>query len=256
MQNDYNIAITTFSLRFGMVKNLIKQIRSFTDRKIILCINGEKDGDFNEVYRKELMVLCYESANVFPIFFVETRGLSKMWNTALSHSDKHFVMMLNDDILIQSGDVFEKVFQHINTEEFNGLSLINSSFSHYIADRRLIDELGYFDERLLGFGEEDSDIIYRLLKNKGMNNGMVWVGGLINIISQIRDENVKKGSINNVEHKYSDQNRSFIYGMKYKTNHDSQYKGWFDTPMDQHLEDEKIYPYERFFWENKKNLFL
>jgi len=251
--NDYTIAITTFSLRYDMLDRLVSQIRSFTDRKILISINGEKNGDFKNDYRLKILSLCSKYENIYPIFFIETRGLSKMWNTLISHSLDHHVMILNDDILIGSSDIFDKTYQHINSNEFKGLTLLNSSFSHFVVDRKLIDKLGYFDERLLGFGEEDADICYRMLKN-GLKHNILWVNGLVNIISQVRHEHVQKGSINNVEHKYSKFNREFIYSKKYKSNMNSPYKGMFDTPMDQEIDDIKVYPYESFFWENKNNL--
>jgi len=254
MENNYTIGITTFSLRYDLVEKLLNQIRTYTNEKILLCINGEKDGNFNNEYRKKVLKLCFEYNDVFPIFFIETRGLAKMWNTILIHSDNRHLMMLNDDIIIQSEDVFIKTHQHINSSDFKGLTLLNSSFSHYIVDRELINDMGYFDERLIGFGEEDGDIVYRLKKiNKNVD--FLWVNGLINIISPIRQEEIKKGSINNIEHKYSDFNRMFIYGEKYITDLQSPYKGMFDTPMKQNLIDEKIYPYEKFYWNNKNKLY-
>lgn len=251
--NNYTIAITTFSLRLNMIEDLVRQIRQQTDRRILICVNGEKDANFGDDYRKKILTLCMSYNEIYPIFFIETRGLAKMWNTLLSHSNEHHVMLLNDDVSITSSDIFDRTQEHINSSEFNGLTLINSSFSHYVVDRRFIDSLGYFDERLLGFGEEDGDIIYRMLKF-GHKHNLLWVNGLVNIISQVRHEHVKKGSINNVEHKYSHFNRDFIYGKKYITNFNSPTKGMFDTPMDQVIEDIKVYPYESFFWENKNNL--
>ena len=252
---EFTIAITTFSLRFDMLKNLIGQIRSYTDRKIFICVNGEKDGNFDEEYRIKVLNLCASYPKVYPIFFVEIRGVSKLWNTLLVHSDTDHVMMLNDDILITSNDVFDKTQEYINSKDFNGLTMLNSSFSHYIVDRKLIDSLGYFDERLIGFGEEDGDIVYMLIKSYGKTVNILWVEGLHNIISEIRHTEVKKGSINNREHKYSDFNRKFVYGVKYSTDMTSQFKGFFDTPMKQNLPNEKVYPYEKFYWDNKNNLF-
>ncbi len=252
---DYNIAITTFSLRYDFLENLIKQIRKFTDRRILIAINGEKDAKFDDTYRKRIMYLCYTYNEVYPIFFVELRGLSKMWNTLLVHSDTHHVMMLNDDVFIQD-NIFETVKEHINSTEFEGLTLLNSSFSHFVVDRRLIDKLGYFDERLLGFGEEDGDITYRWYKNCDKSKiPLLWVNGLINVISNVRQDAVKKGSINNVEHKYSDFNRKYILDEKYKRNDNSTWKGFFDYPMDEVLPNDKNYCYESFFWENKNKLF-
>jgi hypothetical protein len=251
--NNYTIAITTFSLRLNMIESLVGQIRNQTDRRILICVNGEKDGNFTDVYRKKILELCMSYTEVYPIFFIEIRGLAKMWNTLLSHSNEHHVMLLNDDVSILNNDIFDKTQYHINSADFSGLTLINSSFSHYIVDRRFIDKLGYFDERLLGFGEEDGDIIFRMSKY-GYKHSLLWVSGLVNMISQIRHEHVKKGSINNVEHKYSHFNRDFIYGKKYKTDFNSPNKGMFDTPMEQVIEDIKVYPYESFFWDNKNNL--
>ena len=252
--NNYTIAITTFSLRYDMLQNLVVQIRSFTDRNILICINGEKDGKFDDEYRYKVLALCASFKNIFPIFFIELRGLSKMWNTLIVHSDNDHIMMLNEDIIIQSEDIFTETQKHINSD-FNGLTILNSSFSHYILDRKLIDSLGYFDERLLGFGEEDGDIVYRLLKSYGQTVPILWVNGLHNIISEIRHTEVKKGSAHNMIHKYTDFNRKFILGTKYVADPTSPYKGFFDEPMKQILPNEKIYPYEKFFWENKNKIF-
>ena len=111
-----------------------------------------------------------------------------------------------------------------------------------------MEQIGYFDERLLGFGEEDGDITYRLLKhNINVNN--INVNGIINIISSVRHEYVKPGI-----GKYSKFNRQFIYETKYSKNITSKYRGLFDSPMDQNIEDLQQYPYEKFFRDNKNNL--
>jgi hypothetical protein len=49
-------------------------------------------------------------------------------------------------------------------------------------------------------------------------------------------------------------NREFIYNQKYKNNPTSPYRGLFDTPMEQILEDINQYPHEKFFKENKDKL--
>ena len=94
--NNFDIGITTFSLRYDFVESLVKSIRTLgIDNNIFLCINGEKDSNFSEEYRQKILSLCLNYKNVFPIFFVETRGLSKMWNTLLIHSTKEDVLLLN-----------------------------------------------------------------------------------------------------------------------------------------------------------------
>jgi hypothetical protein len=245
---DYTIGITTFSKRYSFIVKLLSQIRSHTDKPIVISINGEKDAEFNEEYRKKILLLCSEYDNVFPTFFLETRGLSKMWNTLLIMSYHDNVLMLNDDIEIHSSDIFDITTAHINSNVYNGLTKMNSSFSHFIVSKNLMDEIGYFDERLLGFGEEDGDISYRLLKvNKRIDN--IGVPRVLNIVSNVRHDFVKSGI-----GKYSEFNRTFIYGEKYTPETNGKHRGMFDTPMKQLLDDNNQYPNEKYFLDNKHRL--
>jgi len=248
MIKKFNIAITTFSKRYGYIENLIPQIRQHTDNNILLIVNGEKNGEFDDEYRKKILTLSASYVNVFPIFYIETRGLCKLWNTAIVSSNDDDILVLNDDIEIISKDIFDITSEVINADYYNGLTVINESFSHFIVNKITIDKIGYFDERLLGFGEEDGDITFRALKN-GIRINNVRVNGVINIVSNIRHEHIIAGI-----GKYSSFNRKFIYNDKYEPNLNGQYKGMFDTFMDQKLEDIKLYPYEEFFRANKNNL--
>jgi hypothetical protein len=245
---DLTIGITTFSKRFNFISNLIPQIRFFSDAPIIIIINGEKEGKLDDDYIKKMLSLCSKYNQIYPVFFQETRGLSKLWNTAILNSFYDNVLLLNDDILINSKDIFEFSEFIKSSNTFSGICKINGSFSHFIVNKQLMEEIGYFDERLMGFGEEDGDISYRLLKI-GKSIGDYVVNGVVNIISNVRHDHVKSGV-----GKYSKFNRDFIYNEKYKPNLSGNIKGMFDTPMDEVLTNENQYPYERFFRNNKKNL--
>jgi hypothetical protein len=211
MKNNFDIGITTFSLRFNFVETLVKKIRDLgVENTIYLCINGEKDSSFNEDYRKNILSLCLSQPNVFPIFFVETRGLSKMWNTLIIHSTKENTLILNDDIDLVNENMFDVVSEHIESSEYYGLSKINDTFSYFVINKILIDELGYFDERLIGFGEEDGDITYRMISKKGKDVYRLYVQGVYNIVSDIRHEHIKPGV-----GKYSWFNRDFTFNKKY-----------------------------------------
>lgn len=246
--NDFCIAITTFSKRFNYVSKLIPQIREHVTNKIYLIINGEKNGNFDEAYRNKILNLCMENSYVYPIFFTEIRGLSKLWNTAILASDLDNILILNDDIEILSNHIFSQVSSLIRNNTYTGLCTINKSFSHFIANKVVMDKIGYFDERLLGFGEEDSDITYRFLKNNIEIND-IYCQNIINIVSNVRHDEVKPGI-----RKYSYFNRNFIMNEKYSKNLTSNYQGMFDYPMDQILNDTNLYPYEKFFRKNKNNL--
>lgn len=246
--NSFTIAITTFSKRLEYIEHLIPQIRKYCNNKILLIVNGEKNGDFIDEYRLQVLKLSAEFKHVYPIFFIETRGLSKLWNTGLINSVDDNVLMLNDDLEIRSNDMFEKTIELINSPNFTGLAKFNGSFSHFIVNKQIIDKLGYFDERLLGFGEEDGDITFRMMR-ENMKVDNVPVSGVINIVSNVRHDHIKPGI-----GKYSNFNRQFIYESKYSPNISAKHKGIFDTPMDQKLEDFNQYPYEKFFMYNKNNL--
>lgn len=245
---NYTIAITTFSKRITLVENLLQQIRKFVDNKIILVINGERNGDFNEEYRTRVLQLSLKYKNIYPIFYIEMRGLSKLWNTAIIASDEDNILMLNDDIEILSDDIFVKTEHHIGTDDYTGLSKFNSSFSHFIINKHVIDNVGYFDERLLGFGEEDGDITYRFLK-KNIQIKNISVTNVVNLVSDLRHGHIKPGI-----GKYSEFNRNFIYGQKYKPTQTGQLRGMFDSPMEQVLIDSQQHPYEQFFIKNKVKL--
>lgn len=251
MKNNFDIGITTFSLRFDFVDTLVNKIREIgVENTIYLCINGEKDSNFDDEYRKKILNLCLQHPNVFPIFFVETRGLSKMWNTLIIHSTKENVLILNDDIDLINDNMFRVVSDHIESPEYYGLSKINSTFSYFVINKELIDELGYFDERLIGFGEEDGDITYRMISKKGKDVYVLNVQGVHNIVSDIRHEHIKPGV-----GKYSWFNRNFTFNEKYNCqNATSGISGMFGMVCDPILPDENLYPYEKFFKSNKHNL--
>ena len=171
-----------------------------------------------------------------------------MWNTLLIHSTKEDLLILNDDINVSSNNMFEVVSNHIKSPEYFGLSIINNTFSFFVANKKFMHDLGYFDERLLGFGEEDGDIMYRLNKQTGKRIFRLNAGGLENIVSDIRHEQIKSGV-----GKYSFFNRDYIFNQKYKCDGNIYYfpEG---IECEQILSDTQQYPHETFFRENKEKL--
>lgn len=240
----YSIGITTFALRIDFLVKLVGQIREYSDKKIFICINGEIESKFDDKYRTDVLNLCLKHHNVYPIFFVEIRGLSKMWNTLLSHSECDDMLLLNDDIEIKSNDLFNKLENITN----NKLTKINNSFSHFLVNRKIIEEIGWFDEKLLGFGEEDGDITYRLIEhNIPILN--LYVSNVINIVSDIR-----QNLINGIG-KYSKYNRDYIFGEKYEEGVGGVI-GMFGTSHVRKIQELfKPLPLEKFFWDNKSKLY-
>lgn len=247
--NNFDIGITTFSLRFGFVENLINQIRGLgVENNILLCINGEKDTNFDPEYRLKILKLCSDFDNIYPIFFTDVRGLSKMWNTLIIHSGCENILMLNDDIKINTDDIFQVTNDQIINHKFNSLSLINNTFSFFLVNKRFINDLGYFDERLLGFGEEDGDIMFRVKEKYGKEVNRLSCSGIENIVSDVRHNFIKPGV-----GKYSLFNREFIFKEKYSCNGDIYFFP-YGIECVKIINDEVQYPYESFYLENKEKL--
>ena len=70
-----------------------------------------------------------------------------------------------------------------------------------------------------------------------------------NVQSDLADDGYTKGI-----RTASKFNRDFIQNKKYKTTLLGGYRGMFDKKVNQILEDEKQYPYEIFYLENKNDI--
>ena len=101
------IGITTFSKRFDMLSKLIGQIRTYITDPIVVVVNGEQQipggcsVNFDDNYRKKVLELCSSYNDVYPVFFIEMRGLSKLWNTIINTSITNDILLLNDDIEVE-----------------------------------------------------------------------------------------------------------------------------------------------------------
>jgi len=136
-------------------------------------------------------------------------------------------------------EFFDKLDQEINSN--SRTFRINGSFSHYVAFKPEMMEVGFFDERLLGIGEEDGDFAWRFYKKYGREIPSVNIPYIDNIQSDIADPGFSKGIRN-----YSKFNREFILNAKYKKSMFG-HKSMFDYKVTQQLEDLPQYPYEAFY---------
>jgi predicted glycosyltransferase involved in capsule biosynthesis len=157
---------------------------------------------------------------------------------------------LNDDLELKS----EKsicFFDHLEAAmaKHHGTFKINGSFSHFILDKRELIEVGFFDERLLGLGEEDGDFYWRFYKKYKKEIASADMGLIDNVQSDLADDGYAKGI-----RTASKFNRDFIQNVKYKNTLLGGYRGMFDKKVDQVLEDERQYPYESFYLDNKDTL--
>lgn len=248
-----SIGITTFEARFEpYFVPLLKKIREYTDSEIIVAVNGENNRPFSNEYRSKLLKYIGDYDNVYPIFFPQFRGLSKLWNSIAIHATHDYVLMLNDDIMIDNPNFMAEIGRSLPRNSGRTF-LINRSWSHFLLSKEELDTLGYFDERLLGIGEEDGDMTWRYLKQYGEPITSFKLKGFQNYA----EETVRSYKPTNIQThsgtKYSLFNRKFIHEEKYSSV-TKGIQGMFDTPMEVKNPAASQYPYEQFYRLRRKEL--
>lgn len=216
--HNYSITIQTFVHRFNeYFKPLMSSIcKMRPDVCKVIFVNGQHKKDFDQKYRQDILKFAADCPNTYLIMSPIVRGCSYMWNTCFNHTNTPYCLNLNDDITLLDNFFYdyEKVIQHnsiLGDESFR----INYSFSHFSMFRNDLFDVGYFDERLLGFGEEDGDWLWQweVKKQKKMR--------VYSIKNIIRHTDLKEtNSENMVKYyaKYSMFNTDWIFKHKYQLN--------------------------------------
>ncbi len=248
-----SIGITTFEARFDQYfVPLLKKIREYTDNEIVVAVNGENNRPFSKEYRRNLLKCVADFDNVYPVFFPQFRGLSKLWNSISIHATHDHVLMLNDDIMIENPDFMSEISKSLSRNSGKTF-LINRSWSHFLISKEELDALGYFDERLLGIGEEDGDMTWRYLKQFGEPVPSFKIKGFQNYA----EETVRSYKPTNIQThsgtKYSLFNKKFIHEEKYLPSADG-IQGMFDTAVVMKELEVSQYPHERFYRQRRKEL--
>ena len=240
------IGITTFEARFDQYFSpLLSQIRKCVDNEIIVAINGEHEQPFGENYRQNILKSLVETEHVYPVVFPRFRGLSKLWNSIIIHATHDHVLMLNDDIMITRPDFLEEICAALRRSKGKTF-LINRSWSHFVVSRAEIDELGYFDERLLGIGEEDGDMTWRYISQYGQEISSFKIKGFENFA----EDSVRSYKPVNIQThsgtKYSLFNKKFMFEEKYELVPEG-IRGMFEQPVAMKDASKNQYPNERFY---------
>lgn len=251
--DDISIGITTFEDRFDRYfVPLLKRIREWADNEVVVAINGEHERAFGEDYRRRVLGFVSELRNVYPVVFPRFRGLSKLWNSIIVHATHDHILMLNDDLMIENRRFLNDVCAVLRRNAGRSF-LINRSWSHFVISRAEIDELGYFDERLLGIGEEDGDMTWRYISRYGTEIPSFRIKGFLNYaedtVRTYQPINIRTHSGT----KYSLFNRRFMFEEKYEPNPDG-IRGMFDEPVAMRDPGKEQYPNERFYRSRKKEL--
>jgi hypothetical protein len=248
----YSVVVTTFDKRFdAFLVPLIAEIKAQRpDVEVIVTVNGPGKGEFESQYRTNVLAFCAEHAKVYPTVFPNFQSLAKMWNRGALTASNRRVLVLNDDLYLgrnTQGCFFDALEQALLNQV--GTFKINGSFSHFVLDKQELMEVGFFDERLLGLGEEDGDFYWRYYQRYQRDIPTIEIDLIDNVQSDLADDGYTKGI-----RTASQFNRDFVQKNKYKPTLLGGYRGMFDQKVKQVLEDEKQYPYEQFYQDNKIKL--
>lgn len=205
MPADFSIGIVTYIARYDrFFKKLIQQLSIiFPDVEIIVMVNGYYDATAQKTYTDKLSLFLSKFSNVKFELHEQPEGLSKLWNKLIINSTNDKVFIFNDDITISPllrEEIFNMKKEHV--------SLINNSWSHFLISKKTIGEIGWFDERLTGVGNEDQDYDFRLIA-KNMQADIVYINKIKNIVEQTKDFSYGK-TMKVINNKYTAGNWEFL----------------------------------------------
>ena len=248
---EFKIVVTTFSKRFfSDCLPLIKELReSGVTQEIIVGVNGDFSSSFDKEHRRKFLFELAKYSGVSPVCFSTFRGLSVVWNRSILHGDSKITVVLNDDLIVNRESVLSTLEILAKGAVDSGICLLNLSWSHFAISSSVFDDIGYFDERLLGIGEEDPDMTFRFESFYGFTPPTISADGFIHDSSSEFDSNVKSG-----KGKYSLFNWAFIE-RKYAFG-TGQHSRMFDLPGEKVLEELQLYPAEKWHLTLQKCLSL
>lgn len=249
MKKNYSICVTTFREREEICCNQIRSIAKYSPGKdIIVIINGNNEMDMDNGYRSRMLSFCSQIPDCYVIMCPEFKSLAKMWNTCVIFSKNDYNFILNDDVSITGGEGFNMVAKAIDQ---TGLELftVNRGWSHFVITKQMLHNLGYFDERLIAFGEEDGDLIHRFIKKFNKEVPTLMVPDIMNFRAYDKTSPNLEIHIDNKPR----FNREFV-NLKYKLDTEKGIYGASPVPVSQVIDDIPQYPYEMFNIHNKHNI--
>lgn len=162
LDQDFAIGITTYIERYEQFfKPLYRSLsRYFPEVKITVSVNGHRDTEAQQRYLTQLQRELCSTAPAHHRFVLRDKaaGLTTMWNEILDINLPLPVLILNDDLRI-----FPWMRRWAESFDWRSaqLTLLNSTWSHFVISPAVIDRLGAFDPGFKGIGFEDMDYTAR-----------------------------------------------------------------------------------------------
>lgn len=193
--SDFPIVVTTFSKRLmSNCAPLLAQLRAAgIINPIYVVINGDFKSSLDFDSRAEFLSECTRYPKIQPICFGTFRGLSTLWNTGVRMAGGQTTLILNDDLLVMSRTIIEDVKELFRLSIQKGLVVYNNHWSVFAISRECINRVGWFDENLIGIGEEDGDYELRYLQEYSILPPQIVGGSFFNVSDSSRDDKVSPG---------------------------------------------------------------
>jgi hypothetical protein len=232
------ILITTFEKRqFTSALPLVKQIRDAgIQYPICIFLNGNLNRDHNSEARSKFLHEISKLQDVGVITNFEMSGLARNWNLGIQILGTELTACFNDDLIVTKQ--FKKELDMVyEAADVAGLITI-IGFSAFVLSRKLIDKIGWFDERFLGIGDEDGDYVWRFIDNFGYEPPSFKSYGLIHEYLQTKGDEIAGVS------KYSLFN--LVWNRIKYVEDANGVKGCFASPHSQSVTDMQYHPMETF----------
>lgn len=162
LEQEFTIGITTYIERYEhYFKPLYRAIsRCFPEVKVTVTVNGYGNSEEQRHYLQRLQQELCSTAPKHHSFVLHDHpaGLTTLWNEILDLSLPLPVLILNDDLRIYP---WMRRWAESFDWKADQLTLLNSTWSHFVISKPVIDRLGAFDPGFKGIGFEDMDYTAR-----------------------------------------------------------------------------------------------
>lgn len=221
--NQYAIVVTTHSRRFSRCLSLVKMLseRLTNHINIYIVINADTWGPFDPKKRSQFLRELTKLDRVFPVCFGKPQGMSSLWNTGLRLADSDTIFVLQDDLFLEASTIQQTFDSAAEILAYEKMLLLNESFGSFGIRYSCLQEVGWFDERFVGFGEEDVDYSSRFLSEYGKCIPSLSVAAFNNESSEVGYEEIIRG-----KGKYSLFNKVFMELKYYKKLTEGEKYAW------------------------------
>lgn len=184
---DISIVVTTHCKRFTQAKILLSALRSAVphDVPIYVVVNSHPSAQDDRRLQSQFVREISQNDFVFPICLGRETGISELWNIGIRHTSTEQVILLGDDTSFSPDTLSAVMLSWLKRIGQEPMTVLNDSWGHFSISKSCVRDVGYFDERFLGFGEEDGDYLYRFVNHYGKNPIAIKIPGLHNVSSEV-----------------------------------------------------------------------